>query len=373
MSTETSYADKVAEAVEGRSEMFDLMSRHDHEQVVFTYDPSCGYKGIIAIHNTALGPALGGTRFWNYESDYDALIDVLRLSRGMTYKSALAGLPFGGGKSVIMGDPRSDKSRQLLLAMGDFVESLGGLYIAAEDSGTSVEDMRTMAARTRHVSGVQEDNEHGGDPSPSTAWGVFLGIKTAVQHRLGGESLAGLRVAIQGLGNVGFHLAGLLVGAGAEVYGADVSSVHLQRAADEHGVVPVATTDILALEADVFAPCAMGAVLDNEVIGQLRVGIVAGAANNQLADDQHADQLFDRGILYCPDFLINSGGIIDVHYQRIGGDRNAMREHIARIEGNLREILFRSDRSGRSPHWIAEELAEEFLASGQDRVRLAAY
>jgi leucine dehydrogenase len=344
-----------------------------HQRVVFANDSASGLRAIIAVHDTRLGPGVGGCRMYPYANEAEALHDVLRLSRGMTYKSALAGLPFGGGKSVIMGDPRSDKSKQLLLAMGEFVESLGGLYVATEDSGTSVEDMRTMAARTSHVSGVQEDTEHGGDPSPSTAWGVFLGIRTAVQHRLGGDSLTGLRVAIQGLGNVGFHLAGLLVDAGAEVFGADVSSQNLQRACEQRGVVPVATTDILSLEADVFAPCAMGAVLDSEVVDQLRVGIVAGAANNQLAADHQADQLIDRGILYCPDFLINSGGIIDVHYQRMGGNRDELREHIARIEGNLREILFRSDRSGRSPHWIAEELAEEFLATGQDRVRLAAF
>jgi leucine dehydrogenase len=299
----------------------------------------------------------------------------LRLSRGMTYKSALAGLPFGGGKSVIIGDPREHKSRPLLAAMGDFIHSLGGLYVAAEDSGTGVADIKTMASRTPYVSGVEEGAEFGGDPSPSTAYGVYLGIRTAVQHRLGADSMAGLRVAIQGLGNVGFHLAGYLKADGAEVIGADINEDNLRRAVDVHGISVASPEDILTAEADVLAPCAMGAVLTQRSIEALRVGIVAGAANNQLADDIQAAHLWDRGILYCPDFLINAGGIIDVYHQRIGSDKAAKREHVQRIETNLQEILYRSDRAGRSPHLVAEELAEEYLvsAASKDSVRLAAF
>ena len=346
-----------------------------HEHVAFGEDRDSGLRAIIAVHNTKLGPAVGGCRMYPYANDDEALRDVLRLSRGMTYKSALAGLPFGGGKSVIIGHPHRDKTPQLMEAMGDFINSLGGRYVAAEDSGTGVADIKLMSTRTPHVSGLQEDAEFGGDPSPTTAYGVYLGIRTAVQYRLGSDSMRGLRVAIQGLGNVGFHLAGLLVTDGAVVCGADVVEANLKRAVDTHGIEVVDTDDILTAEADVLAPCAMGAVLTHKSINQLRVGIVAGAANNQLADESQASHLWDRGILYCPDFLINAGGIIDVHHQRLGSEKSVMREHVDRIETNLQEILYRSDRAGRSPHLIAEELAEEYLASAseEEAFRLAAY
>ncbi len=346
-----------------------------HEKVAFASDKATGLKAIIAIHNTRLGSGVGGCRMFPYASDDEALYDVLRLSRGMTYKSALAGLPFGGGKSVIIGNPHADKSPALLHAMGEFIDSLGGLYVAAEDSGVGEDDVRMIAERTAHVSGFNSGEEHGGDPSPTTAYGVYLGIRTAVQYRLGADSMGGLRVAIQGLGNVGFHLAGLLAADGATVYGADVNEANLRRARDVHGVQVVSTDDILTLETDVVAPCAMGAVLNDETVDGLRAGIVAGAANNQLADERQADHLWDRGILYCPDFLINAGGIIDVYHQRIGSDRAVMREHVDRIESNLQEILFRSDRARRSPHLVAEELAEEYLAAADstEPSRLAAY
>jgi leucine dehydrogenase len=347
----------------------------NHEHVAFGHGRDSGLRAIIAVHSTRLGPAVGGCRMYPYASDDEALRDALRLSRGMTYKSALAGLPFGGGKSVIIGDPRKDKTQALMESMGEFVNSLGGRYVAAEDSGTGVADIRTMSTRTRHVSGLQEGSEHGGDPSPTTAYGVYLAIRTAVHYRLGADSMRGLRVAIQGLGNVGFHLAGMLVADGATVYGADVNADNLRRAVDAHGISVVDTADILSVEADVLAPCAMGAVLNEASIDALRVGIVAGAANNQLANEAQADHLWDRGILYCPDFLINAGGIIDVYHQRIGSERAVMREHVDRIETNLQEILYRSDRAGRSPHLVAEELAEEYLAAASEEAafRLAAY
>jgi leucine dehydrogenase len=349
----------------------------DHHQLVsFGEDRDSGLRAIIAVHDTRLGPAVGGCRMFPYASEDEALRDVLRLSRGMTYKSALAGLPFGGGKSVIIGDPREHKSEALLLAMADFVNSLGGRYVAAEDSGTGVDDIRTMSQRTEFVSGLQDGAAHGGDPSPSTAYGVYLGIRTAVRHRMGSDSLKGLRVAIQGLGNVGFHLAGFLSADGAIVYGADVNRDNLVRARNAHGILPVSADQVLSMEVDVLAPCAMGAVLNSETVDRLRAGIVAGAANNQLADDSQALHLFDRGILYCPDFLINAGGIIDVYHQRMASDPAVAREHINRIESNLTEILYRSDQAGRSPHLIAEELAEEHLmaqSTGEDRQRLAAF
>ncbi|MEQ9463968.1 MAG: Glu/Leu/Phe/Val dehydrogenase dimerization domain-containing protein [Haliea sp.] len=342
--------------------VFSAPAWDQHELVAFGSDRASGLRAIIAVHDTTLGQGVGGCRMFPYASDEEALHDVLRLSRGMTFKSALAGLPMGGGKSVIIGDSRRDKTPALLRAMGDFVHSQGGRYVAAEDSGTGVADIRLMAERTPHVSGMN-DNEFGGDPSPSTAYGVFLGIRTAVRHRLGVDSCAGLRVAVQGLGHVGYHLARHLLDDGATVYGADVNEGNLRRAVDELGVLPVAADEILALEVDILAPCAMGAVLNDRSISALRAGIVAGAANNQLATAEDCARLQDHGILYCPDFLINAGGIIDVHHQRVGSADAVKRSHIERIELTLAEVLQRADTTRQPTQEIAEDLAREYLRS----------
>jgi len=344
--------------------IFSAPSYDGHELVTFGRDDKTGLRAIIAVHSTALGPAVGGCRMYPYASDDQALDDVLRLSRGMTYKSALAGLPFGGGKSVIIGDPRVEKTDELMRAMGDFVHSQGGRYVAAEDSGTGVADIRLMAARTPHVSGL-DDNEYGGDPSPSTALGVFLAIRTALRHRLGAESAAGIRVAVQGLGHVGYYLAKFLVEDGATVLAADVNELNLRRAVTELGVTPVSPDDIVGQEVDVFSPCAMGAILNDRSIARLRAGIVAGAANNQLATARDGSALRDRGILYCPDFLINAGGIIDVHHQRLGSPESEKQAHIRRIEHNLRQVLQRADESTRQSNVIAEELAEGILSASR--------
>jgi len=331
-----------------------------HELVSFHTDKHSGLRAIIAVHNTTLGPGVGGCRMYPYANDEAALHDVLRLSRGMTYKSALAALPLGGGKSVIIGDPHTQKTRALMAAMGDFVDSQSGRYVAAEDSGTGVADIRIMGERTRYVSGL-DDNEHGGDPSPSTALGVYLGMRTAAKHRLGVECLSGLSVAIQGLGHVGFYLARYLVGDGATVYGADVNRANLDRAVKELGVCAVKPDEILSLEVDILAPCAMGAVFNASSIPTIRAGIVAGAANNQLATMDDGLNLEGRGILYCPDFLINAGGIIDVHHQRIGSSDLVKRQHIERIQGTLAEVLCRADENHGQTQLIAERLAEEYL------------
>lgn len=335
-----------------------------HELVVFGADNTSGLRAIIAVHDTTLGPGVGGCRMYPYANDEAALMDVLRLSRGMTYKSALAGLPLGGGKSVIIGDPRRDKSPALLRAMGDFIDSLGGRYVAAEDSGTAPDDLAQMATRTAHVSGLA-DNGHSGDPSPSTARGVFLGIRTAARHRLGAGNCAGLKVAIQGLGHVGYRLAELLREDGATVYGADVHAENVERAARALGVIPVDTREVLSLEVDILSPCAMGGVLNAQSIPGLRATIIAGAANNQLATPEDGVRLAQRGILYCPDFLINAGGIIDVHYQHSGLDRAALPAHIQRIEANLQEVLRRADSGAGPTDRIAEELAREYLCVGE--------
>ena len=343
--------------------VFNAISFDEHEQLVFGRDRESGLRAIIAVHDTTLGPAVGGCRMYPYESEEAALDDVLRLSRGMTYKSALAGLPFGGGKSVIIGNPAQHRSRELFLAMGRFVDSLGGRYIAAEDSGTSVEDLRVMAEATPYVSGIAA-TEYGGDPSPSTALGVFVALRQALVHRLGSDELQGVRVAVQGLGHVGFDLARRLTAAGAEVLAADISAPRLEQAQRELGVRPVALDEVLEADVDVFAPCALGGVLNRESIPRIRAGIVAGAANNQLQREGDGELLADRGILYCPDFLINAGGIIDVHYQRTGQDRAALAGHIAGIGDRLAEVLRRSDECHRSTAAIAEDLARELLARG---------
>jgi len=350
--------------------VFTAPSYNGHELVTFGEDERIGFRAIIAVHSSQLGPAVGGCRMYPYANENAALDDVLRLSRGMTYKSALAGLPFGGGKSVIIGDPRTEKTPELMRAMGDFVHSLGGRYVAAEDSGTAVQDIRLMAERTRHVSGL-EDNEFGGDPSPSTALGAFLAIRAAVKHRLGQDSTQGIRVALQGVGHVGFYLAKLLVQDGAEVIATDVVEANLVRAVEQLGVTAVTPDAIISCPADVFAPCAMGAVLNSKSIDQLCAGIVAGAANNQLATPDDGESLQARGILYCPDFLINAGGIIDVYHQRLCSPEAEKLAHIRRIEDNLAEVLRGADESRRQTHAIAEELAEDVLRRQSDHVKAA--
>jgi leucine dehydrogenase len=299
-----------------------------------------------------------------YASDEEALRDVLRLSRGMTYKSALANLDLGGGKSVIIGDPRKQKSEALLEAMGKHLEGLGGQYIAAEDSGTSVPDLKVMGRHTKHVAGVVEHTgfdgqPSNGDPSPTTAYGTFVGLKAAVKHKLGREDLTGLKVAIQGVGNVGYRLAQHLREAGAELWVYDIHQENMQRAIDELGAHAASSEDILFLPVDVVAPCAMGAVLNDDSIPRLQATVIAGAANNLLQRSDHDQALKDRDILYAPDFVINAGGIIDVFYERTGGSPEEVRAHVEGIGQTLAEIFSRSDSSGVPTGSVANTLAEE--------------
>ncbi len=337
----------------------------DHEEVVFVCEPSVGLKGIIAIHNTSRGPSLGGCRMWPYATDEEALRDVLRLSRGMTYKSAVAGLDIGGGKSVIIGNPRTDKTPALLRAIARAIDGLGGRYIAAEDSGISVDDVKMMAEETAHVAGIvdrqgADGSIRSGDPSPATAYGTFIGMRTAVRHRLGRDDLQGVRVAIQGIGNVGYHLARLLHRAGARLWVTDIYPDHVARTVHACGATAVAPEEIYGLDVDVFAPCAMGAVLNDATIGQMRAPIVAGAANNQLAEARHGERLMERGILYAPDYVINAGGIIDVWYERQGRfDRTAMHRHVESIGATLDEIFARANAVGLPTNVIADQVAEE--------------
>ncbi len=328
-----------------------------HELVAFAGDRESGLKAIIAIHNTNRGPALGGCRMWPYATEAEALTDVLRLSRGMTYKSALADLPLGGGKAVIIGDPHTDKSEALFLAMGRFVDGLAGRYITAEDVGISVDDVEVMARATKHVAGTRAAGA--GDPSPSTAYGVLMGIRAAVAHKLGRNSLDGVRVAVQGVGHVGYHLCRVLAEAGARLTVADIDDAALARAKAEFHAQPVAPEAIYGVEGEVFAPCALGAVINDDTLVQLKAPIVAGAANNQLAAPRHGVELMRRGVLYAPDYVINAGGVINISHEGPAYDKQAAFNHVARIHDTLREIFSRAETGGVPTSEAADRLAEE--------------
>ena len=335
-----------------------------HELVVFGHDRATSLRAIIAIHSTALGPAAGGCRMWPYGTTTEALADVLRLARGMSYKNAMAELPFGGGKAVIIGDSRKAKTAELFQAFGRLVDSLGGRYITAEDVGTTIADMASVAGTTRFVSGLgAAPGQAGGDPGPKTALGVHLGIKAAVKFRLGRSELKGIRIAIQGLGGVGHHLCGLLAAEGAELFVADVQLAAVQKACEQFKAHPVSAEEILRLDVDVLAPCALGGVLDAQSIPQLRARIVAGAANNQLAQGQDGTALQAAGILYAPDYVINAGGIISVarEYHRAGSEAQVIAD-IQAIPARLTEIFERARRESRTTNAVADQMARERLA-----------
>lgn len=333
-------------------------SRHfdGHEQVVFCHDKASGLKAIIAIHNTNIGPSLGGCRMWDYASDEDALADVLRLSRGMTYKNALANLPWGGGKSVIIGNSHTGKNPEMFQALGRFVESLSGRYIIAEDVGTSPSDMDEINKFTDHVHGISRFD---GDPSPGTAFGVFKGIEAAVQERLGKNALHGVRVAVQGLGHVGFDVARQLKEAGAEIVVTDIYPEAIERARKELGATVVEPDAIYDANVDVYAPCALGATVNDNTLPRIKAAIVAGAANNQLAEARHGVALKEKNILYAPDYVINAGGVIHVYHQGPEFDREKVFAHIAGISDTLHEIFKRAKGEDITPEQAADRIAEE--------------
>jgi leucine dehydrogenase len=335
---------------------------HDHEQVVYCRDATAGLRAIIAIHNTTLGPALGGCRMRPYESEDAALDDVLRLSRGMTYKAAIADLALGGGKAVVLADARRDKSEALLRAFGRAVERLGGRYITAEDVGTTVADMDIIRQATRHVSGTTSE---AGNPSPSTAHGVLIGMQAAAAHAFGSDDLAGRRVAIQGLGGVGHALCRYLHGERARLVVTDVAEAAVARAVADFGAEAVAPEAIYDVEADIFAPCALGGVINDDTLKRLKAPIVAGSANNQLAEDRHGRALLERGILYAPDYVINAGGLIDVARPIMGMDIEAARVKLRKIYGTLIDIFRRSAEQRVPTNVIADRMAEaRFRAAG---------
>ncbi len=337
-----------------------------HEALHFVCDEESGLRAIIAIHSTHLGPAAGGARFWHYDNGDEAVTDALRLSRGMSYKNAMAGLPLGGGKSVILAREDRAKPPQLLAAFGRAVDTLGGRYITAEDVGMNVADMIEVHRKTEYVAGLPpEGSAVGGDPGPHTSLGVFLGLKAAVRRALGKDSVAGLHIAMQGAGSVATGVAMHASAEGARLSIADIDTERAAKLAEATDGKVVDPDEILAIEADVLSPCALGAILDEASIAALRVPVVAGGANNQLATDEDGARLHQRGILYAPDYVINAGGIINVctEYLR-DGDAGLVRERIEAIPGRLEEIWAESASSGRDPAAVADSIAQRLIGRG---------
>jgi leucine dehydrogenase len=334
-----------------------------HEEVLFVTDEKCGLKAIIALHSTHLGPAAGGARFWHYAQDEEALVDALRLSRGMSYKNAMAGLPLGGGKSVILADSNRTKTSDMLHAFGKAVDHLCGRYVTAEDVGINVADMIEVARSTKYVAGLPNSaGDVGGDPGPHTALGVFLGIKAAVKRALGKDMLSGLHIAVQGAGSVATGVALHACAEGAKLSIADVDRAKAQKLADATNGTVVAPDEILALEADVVSPNALGAILTEQSIAALKTPVVAGAANNQLATPGDGERLHGRGILYAPDYVINAGGIINVCTEYLGdGDASLVRQRIEGIPVRLEQIWAESASSGRNPAAVADAMAQQLI------------
>ena len=337
-----------------------------HENLHFVWNEECGLKAIIAIHSTHLGPAAGGCRFWHYDDAAEALTDALRLSRGMSYKNAMAGLPLGGGKAVILADPERSKTTDMLHAFGKAVDQLCGRYVTAEDVGMSVSDMIEIRRNTPFVAGLPvEGGDVGGDPGPHTSLGVFLGIKAAVRHALGHDSLNGLHIALQGAGSVATGVAMHAANEGARLSIADVDQAKAHKLADAANGKVVGPDEILGLEADVVSPCALGAILDEATIAALKTPIVAGGANNQLAKPGDGQRLHERGILYAPDYVINAGGIINVSTEYLrDGDASLVRERIEGIPERLETIWAESADTGRDPASVADAMAQRLIGRG---------
>ena len=336
----------------------ELETNGEHELLLTCADEEAGYRGVIAVHSTALGPAVGGARFWNYASEEEAVTDALRLSRGMTYKNALAGLPLGGGKSVIIGDNKTPERERIFRAHGRFVESLGGRYVTAEDVGTSPADMEIVRRETRHVAGLLDRS---GDPSPVTAHGVFRAVQAAAKYRWGSDELKGMRVALQGCGHVGYHLARELHEAGALLVVSDTDEERLSRVVEECGAERVGPREIYSVEADIFAPCALGGILNDGTVARLKVEVVAGAANNQLLEARHGDALEARGILYAPDYVANAGGIINGCVELIGWERARARRKVDEIYETLLNVFEIAKAEGIPTYLAADRLAESRL------------
>jgi leucine dehydrogenase len=340
--------------------VFGQVSFDNHEQIVFCQDKDTGLKAIIGIHNTVLGPALGGTRMWNYANEWEALNDVLRLSRGMTYKSAISGLNLGGGKAVIIGDAKKDKTPEMMLRFGQFIDSLSGKYITAEDVGTTTADMDLIRTVTPHVTGISESKGGSGNPSPVTAYGVYMGMKAAAKYKFGSDKLDGKKVLVQGIGHVGETLVDYLVKEGAQVFITDINESRVSEVAAKYGVAPYTGGDIYSADVDIYAPCALGATINDDTIDRINAKVIAGAANNQLAvENVHGRILQQRGILYAPDFLINAGGIINVYGEIVKYEPGEALRRTENIYNTALEIFGLAEAKGLTTQQAAMAIAEQ--------------
>lgn len=343
-------------------EIFEGMGEYEHEQLVFWSEPTFGYKGIIAIHDTTLGPALGGTRFWEYDNEAAAVVDALRLSRGMSYKAAITGLNLGGGKSVIVGDNRVRDREMIFRAHGRAVETLGGRYITAEDVGVSVYDMEYVRMETEHCAGLLGRS---GDPSPVTAYGVYQGIKACAYKRYGDAGLSGKRISVQGLGHVGYHLCRMLAEEGAQLTVTDIRPERVQEVAAEFDATAVEPNDIYAAAVDIFAPCALGAIVNDATLEVLSVDIIAGASNNQLAEARHGDILRERGVVYAPDYVINAGGLVNVYGERHDWTTEQSHAKAGEIYETLLRIFELAEDDGVPTNVAADRLAEQRITDAR--------
>lgn len=349
----------IEEALKTESNILSQMVKMDHEQVLFCNDKATGLRAIIAVHNTNRGPALGGTRMWNYANETEALTDVLRLSRGMTYKNAISGLNLGGGKAVILGNSREDKSDGMFRRFGEFVDSLNGKYITAEDVGISPADMVLVSEKTKHVAGLPGKS---GDPSPVTAYGVYMGMKACVKAQFGSDSLAGKKVAVQGVGHVGEYLIKHLTEEGAKVFITDIHEPTLKRVADTYGCEVVGLEEIYDLDVDVYAPCALGATVNDDTLSRLKCSIIAGAANNQLLKEEiHGKAVMDKGIIYAPDYMINAGGVINCFAEVDCLTSEWAMKKAAEIYDTTALIINRSKAENIPTYAIANKMAEEMF------------
>ncbi|MNB97286.1 Leucine dehydrogenase [compost metagenome] len=340
-------------------ELFAAMERDDYEELLFCQDKASGLKAIIAIHDTTLGPALGGTRMWTYANEEAAVIDALRLAKGMTYKNAVAGLNLGGGKTVIIGDPKKDKNEAMFRAFGRYIQGLNGRYITAEDVGTTETDMDIIHQETDYVTGISATYGSSGNPSPATAFGVYQGMKAAAKAAFGSDSLAGRKVAVQGVGNVSFTLCKYLHEEGAELIVTDINKDAVARAVEAYGARAVDPADIISVDCDIYAPCALGATINDESLPLLKAKVVAGAANNQLKEPRHGDALHELGIVYAPDYVINAGGVINIADELNGYNKDRAFKQIAKIYDSITRVLEISRTNGIPAYVAADRLAEE--------------
>ncbi|MBL7861172.1 MAG: Glu/Leu/Phe/Val dehydrogenase [Cyclobacteriaceae bacterium] len=352
---------QIKELEKSSTGVFGAVTQWGHEQVVFCHDEATGLRAIIAIHNTTLGPALGGTRMWSYATEQEALTDVLRLSRGMTFKAAISGLNLGGGKAVIIGDANRVKTEAFMRRFGKFVNSLGGKYYTAEDVNMKTSDMEYIAMETKYVTGLPESMGGGGDPSPVTAYGVYLGMKATAKKVFGKDDLTGKRIGVQGVGQVGMHLVEHLIKENARVFITDISQAKVDALANKTGAIPVPQDEIYSLDLDIYAPCALGATVNDETIPLLKCAMIAGAANNQLKDEvKHGYMLADRGIVFAPDFLINAGGLINVYNEYLGNyNRQRAYQQAEKIYDTCLSILAFADQEKISSQEAAIQLSEK--------------